>query len=81
MNIDLAGSKHSVQVEAMNVKMYAGELKIDDIRRRLAGKEIGILGKFGNLSFIICNRPTLWETLIVFCIASNVPIYMISVIL
>ncbi|MPC50102.1 hypothetical protein E2C01_043924 [Portunus trituberculatus] len=39
------GSKYNVQVEVMDVSIYAGELNCDDIRRRFAGKEIGILGK------------------------------------
>lgn len=33
----------------MDVNIYGGELNCDDVRRKFAGKEIGILGEFVNL--------------------------------
>ncbi|KAG0700242.1 Inactive hydroxysteroid dehydrogenase-like protein 1 [Chionoecetes opilio] len=61
--------KYGVEVEVMNVTMLAGELNYDDVRRRFAGKEIGILvnnitGMNSDTS-LICGaaRPDLWRPL------------------
>lgn len=32
----------------MDVNIYGGELNCDDVRRKFARKEIGVLGEFGN---------------------------------
>ncbi|XP_045105443.1 inactive hydroxysteroid dehydrogenase-like protein 1 isoform X1 [Portunus trituberculatus] len=62
-------SKYNVQVEVMDVSIYAGELNCDDIRRRFAGKEIGILVNnitgMNSDTAIICGaaRTDLWRPL------------------
>lgn len=44
----LAGDKYAVEVEIMDVNIYSGELNCDDVRRKFAGKEIGVLGESRN---------------------------------
>lgn len=59
--------KYGVEVEIMDVNIYGGELNCDDVRRKFARKEIGVLvnnitGMNANTA-IICGaaRPDLWR--------------------
>ncbi|XP_063858324.1 inactive hydroxysteroid dehydrogenase-like protein 1 isoform X2 [Scylla paramamosain] len=62
-------NKYNVQVEVMDVSICIGELNCDYIRRRFAGKEIGILVNnitgMNSDTAIICGtaQPDLWRPL------------------